>query len=293
MRYLLFLQLFIFSIVTSQAETMFVAHKGAWSDHAYPQNTLEALKYALDNGYHGLEFDVMMSEDGVPFLAHDQGISRISSNCEGKVENTLAAKLETCIIHKNALWTVSQLALKSVTNPSKYSRMEQVLDAVLPDARTQFVWIDFKIQDIQKALPVVIQILNRYPQNQLDKILFNNGSEEFLRALKQVYPLLKTSFEKKLGAEAVKEPDFYFSQIGEVTDMIGVGVGLAFGHEPIWWLIGRRARLFKKLEGFMTRARSENVPVIFWTVRKDREIKRWMKLNPDYLLLDRATPPVL
>lgn len=276
---------------SAYGETLFVAHKGVWTDHVYPQNTVESLTRALENGYRGLEFDVMISQDGVPFLAHDDGISRISSNCKGKISQTHSSQLEKCLIHKNTLWAVTQIALKKVKKPAPYVRLDKVLDVLLSDQRTEFIWVDFKIQDTEKTLPVVIELLKKYPKEQLDKILFNNGSVDFLTGLKSAFPELKTSFERSLGAEAPVAQDFYFDQIGTTTDMIGVGVGLAFGHEPIWWLIGRRARLYKKMGSFMNRAKEENVPILFWTIKKDREIKRWIKLKPNYMLLDRTYPP--
>jgi len=47
-----------------------VAHRG-WQ-RRYPENTLPAIKGALDAGARYIEVDVQLSADGVPVLFHDR-----------------------------------------------------------------------------------------------------------------------------------------------------------------------------------------------------------------------------
>lgn len=51
-----------------------IAHRGD-SAHA-PENTLAAIKMALDAGAEGVEFDVRLSKDGVPVVIHDETLKR-------------------------------------------------------------------------------------------------------------------------------------------------------------------------------------------------------------------------
>ena len=51
-----------------------VAHRG-WATR-YPENTLPALRGALDAGVRHVEFDVQLSADGVPLLIHDPTLER-------------------------------------------------------------------------------------------------------------------------------------------------------------------------------------------------------------------------
>ena len=53
---------------------LLVAHRGHASAH--PENTLPALESALRAGVHGVEFDVQVTADGVPVLAHDEHLLR-------------------------------------------------------------------------------------------------------------------------------------------------------------------------------------------------------------------------
>ena len=51
-----------------------VAHRGAGI--LAPENTLVAMRYALAQGFKGVEFDVMLAQDDVPVLMHDPVLGR-------------------------------------------------------------------------------------------------------------------------------------------------------------------------------------------------------------------------
>lgn len=57
-----------------QGAPALVAHRG--NAQKYPENTLLALKSAVDVGAYFLEFDIQLSKDGVPFLMHDDNFLR-------------------------------------------------------------------------------------------------------------------------------------------------------------------------------------------------------------------------
>ncbi len=55
-----------------------IAHRGYAA--RYPENTLLALRAAVDAGARWLEFDVQLSADGVPILLHDATLQRTAGN---------------------------------------------------------------------------------------------------------------------------------------------------------------------------------------------------------------------
>ncbi len=67
-----------------------IAHRGG-GDRA-PENTLAGLRAAAAAGFSAVEFDVMLSADGVPVLIHDETLAR-TSNGHGQVCQTTAAQL--------------------------------------------------------------------------------------------------------------------------------------------------------------------------------------------------------
>ncbi|CAM5792312.1 glycerophosphodiester phosphodiesterase [Castellaniella caeni] len=54
----------------------FIAHRGG--GHLAPENTLAAMRTGAAHGFHMVEYDVKLSQDGVPFLLHDDTIQRTS-----------------------------------------------------------------------------------------------------------------------------------------------------------------------------------------------------------------------
>lgn len=54
-----------------------IAHRGAWKNTNTSENSIAALKHAIDLGCEGSEFDVRMSADSVLFINHDPEIQGI------------------------------------------------------------------------------------------------------------------------------------------------------------------------------------------------------------------------
>lgn len=69
-----------------------IAHRGA-SGFA-PENTLQALELAVNQGAHAVEFDVHLSACGTPVLIHDALLDRTTSGT-GKVGDHSVAELQT------------------------------------------------------------------------------------------------------------------------------------------------------------------------------------------------------
>ncbi len=69
----------------------FVAHRG--DARRFPENTLPALRGALEAGAAWIEFDVQLSTDGVPVLLHDDDLRR-TAGCAGCVHDLSRAALD-------------------------------------------------------------------------------------------------------------------------------------------------------------------------------------------------------
>lgn len=67
-----------------------IAHRGGGT--LAPENTLAAMRCGLARGFHAVEFDVMLSGDGVPVLMHDPDFGRTVRGA-GRVCDTTAAAL--------------------------------------------------------------------------------------------------------------------------------------------------------------------------------------------------------
>jgi glycerophosphoryl diester phosphodiesterase len=69
---------------------LYIAHRGLHSDEI-KENTAAAFKAAVDAGY-GFEFDVRVSADDVPVIAHDSSLKRVFG-VDRRVEEMTAAEL--------------------------------------------------------------------------------------------------------------------------------------------------------------------------------------------------------
>ncbi len=67
------------------------AHRGASGE--YPESTLPAFKYALEEGANALELDIHMTRDSVIVVFHDSDVSRTTDG-EGQIEDLTLAELK-------------------------------------------------------------------------------------------------------------------------------------------------------------------------------------------------------
>lgn len=63
-------------------KTLIFGHRGFPA--RFPENSLAGFEYAIDHGIDGLEFDVHLTNDGVPVVIHDEKINR-TTNGKGRV----------------------------------------------------------------------------------------------------------------------------------------------------------------------------------------------------------------
>ena len=67
-----------------------IAHRGGGK--FAPENTLSAIRRGHALGFHGVEFDVMLSQDSIPLLIHDETLER-TTNGHGRVADTTMRSL--------------------------------------------------------------------------------------------------------------------------------------------------------------------------------------------------------
>lgn len=69
-----------------------IGHRGA-AGHQ-PENTMPSFEKALELGADALEFDVVLTLDGVPIVIHDDTLDRTTNGC-GAIEQALYADLQS------------------------------------------------------------------------------------------------------------------------------------------------------------------------------------------------------
>ena len=83
-----------------------------------PENTLAGLRIAAVAGFQAVEFDVMLSADGSPWVIHDESLARTTSG-SGPVcaaPDTLLASLDAGIHHHRAFAGEPLPSLSAIAN---------------------------------------------------------------------------------------------------------------------------------------------------------------------------------
>ncbi len=75
----------------------------------YPEQTLEAIQYVLDQGIKALEVDVMLSKDNHLIVYHDEKMNRLNHLNSSITELTLTEIKQSPIIYNNKTYNIATL----------------------------------------------------------------------------------------------------------------------------------------------------------------------------------------
>jgi glycerophosphoryl diester phosphodiesterase len=159
-----------------------IAHRGA-SGYA-PENTLAAFKKAVSMGMRWIEFDVMLSKDGVPFVFHDETLER-TTNGHGKFGRVNAEYIDT---------------LDAGSSFSKVFAHEPVptLSTVLSWLAQNDVCANIEIKPFpgfsQETALATLQAIHRYWPNHENRLLVSSFDIDVLRLCRQFEPEMQMGF---------------------------------------------------------------------------------------------------
>jgi glycerophosphoryl diester phosphodiesterase len=131
-----------------------VAHRGGGRNSDYlgvSENTTDMIALSEQRGSNGIEIDVKLSKDGVPFIYHDSDVNlRLvqKSVIWGKIEDFTFPQLKALITLKNGQLIES---------------LDEMLEYVLEQTKLKFVWLDMKsgMDDMAKVIPIQQDYLQR------------------------------------------------------------------------------------------------------------------------------------
>jgi glycerophosphoryl diester phosphodiesterase len=159
-----------------------VAHRGGGK--LAPENTLAAMQCGLDLGFHAVEFDVMLSKDGVPVLMHDPDFGRTVAGV-GNVADSFAHDLFQL---DAGSWF--DVRFENVRVPS--------YQAVFQFCQQHHIWMNVEIKPVpghEKETGTVVAQLTQQWLNQSHQSgvavrapLFSSFSFDALMCAKQVAP---------------------------------------------------------------------------------------------------------
>jgi len=125
-----------------------VAHRGGGrtSDFIpHSENTVELIRIAERFGANGVEIDVRLSKDGIPYLYHDNGLN-----------NRLVMK--TPLVGPSEEYTFAQLrSFVTLLQGEKIPSLDEALKAIVEQTTLNIVWLDSKSEEkglLAKVLPI-------------------------------------------------------------------------------------------------------------------------------------------
>lgn len=182
----------------NQAGVAISAHRGG-SEEA-PENTLESFRYAIEVGSSYIETDVQLSADGIPYIFHDDDLSRL-----------LNMDVTFNSLHSN------QIEELKLFGSYQIPKLETALTQ-FPNALFQ---IDLKTDEVALPAMKVIESLNAFDRiciasfssNRLQKVrkefpetCFSMGPNEILNLLLSSFGL----YNKKVFGDCLQVPIYQY-----------------------------------------------------------------------------------
>lgn len=165
---------------------LIIGHRGA-SAHA-PENTHAAFERAFADGADGIEFDVRLARDGVPFVFHDATLERTAG---------VRAEADTHASTTLSQMYVGQWFLRRHprTTPIEYAREKiPTLAQVFERYGAHTLYAEMKCEDVtrQPALArAVVELIHKH--DLASRVIVKSFALDSLREVKRLAPQIRTA----------------------------------------------------------------------------------------------------
>jgi len=233
----------------ASARTRVIAHRGF--SGAAPENTIAAVRAAIEIQADMAEIDVTLTADGHIVVIHDETLDR-TTNGSGKVSDFSRAELQ--LLDAGA-WFAPTFAGERI--PSLDAVLDEIEDRILLNVEIKSEAVD------RGVVPKVASSIRK--RGMIDQVVVSSFSPTALQQMHSVAPeirtavLYNTTFHK--GQDSV-----------EIVTDLGATV---FNIE--------RQRLTKKM---MRRCADNDIPVGIYTVNKPARMRRLVKKGIDAIFTD-------
>ncbi len=136
-----------FSKEVTEKKFYIIAHRAGGRNSDYvgaSENSIEILPFAELLGANGVEIDVKLSKDNIPFIYHDETINLRTTKDSpiwGDIEDFTFKQLRTFVVLKNG---------------ERIPTLLEMLNYILEETELKLVWLDMKSK--KNTMPIVIKI---------------------------------------------------------------------------------------------------------------------------------------
>lgn len=172
---------------TPDSGLLIIGHRGA-SWHA-PENTHAAFERAFDDGADGIEFDVRLASDGVPFVFHDPTFER-TVGIYGEVDNYPSTMLEK--VHAGR-WFNERYPRRARVG-YEWGPKIPLLAQVFERYRSHILYAEMKCEDAsrQPALAqAVVELIHKH--DLAPRVIVKSFALDSLREVKRLAPEIRTA----------------------------------------------------------------------------------------------------
>jgi glycerophosphoryl diester phosphodiesterase len=197
------------------------AHRGA--SLAKPENTLGAVRRAIEDGATHIEIDVQRTSDGQIVLAHDADMMRLAGS--------------PLVIHEATWDELRKLEFRG----ERVCTLDEVIDLTKGKAKLLVETKSYR-DDPDRLVTDVVEVLRR--REILDDTLAMSLSYREARKFKELEPRLKVGLTTtvRLGDLARLELDFFAIQHTKATNAL-IAATHAQGREVFVWTVNDRGRM--------------------------------------------------
>lgn len=176
----------------NSSEPLILGHRGASA--VAPENTLAAFSRAIEDGADGIEFDVRLSNDGLPVVIHDDTLNRTGMR-SGVVSAMTAAQLQKV--------DVGSWFAKKSDGRSFSTEMIPTLAAVLDlfAANNGLLYVEMKCADVQAPALAAAVVRQISEQKMRDRVVVESFTHSAIGEVKRIDPHVRTAalFEPRLS----------------------------------------------------------------------------------------------
>jgi len=233
----------------TQARTRVIAHRGF--SGAAPENTLAAVRAAIEIQADMVEIDVTLTADGHIVVIHDETLDRTTDG-SGEVFRVTQAELK-------------ELDAGSWFDPSFADERIPTLDTVLDEVEGRILLnVEIKSEAVERGIVTKVASAIRR-QGMTDQVVVSSFSPTALEEMHAEAPDIRTAV-------------LYNAKVHKGQDAVEIVTGLDASVFNI-----KRQRLTKEM---MRRCAENNIPVGIYTVNKPRRMRRLVKKGIDAIFTD-------
>ena len=242
----------------STNSTLYIAHRG--ESKSAPENTLESINLAWQNGADGIEIDVHLSADNEIIVNHDKSTKRMTG--------------EYRLIRRNNLAEIKKLNVKKNGYGYNYDvKIPTLIEALKTVPKGKYIFIEVKCGI--EILPRLKQILKKTSVDvkYIKIISFNLG---VISAIKKALPQYKTLWVMRIGIE---KSALFLNGLSSIISKAKQNNidGLDISYSRFF-----NQKLVEKIQ-------SNNLVLYIWTINNAAKAKRLASLKVDGIISDKAS----